>query len=492
LKEEILNHPSHRVIIDAIDAQLKMAQELMNTEYIKEMVIADGRELRHNYDNELGKHRGRYYDMAVGALITVGHVLSVLLYCNFTKLCTLFSSTFRKLSASETDVELRDRHSYFREWAKLLVETVHCYGQLMDDENTPNIFLHGISIPMTFTSTFARFCSATSTTSSIVVAANFGKQGIILELMNNTESTLSCFSCQVLSAFSNEDEFLFIGGGFDAVDYSHFFDIALPFKSIRNLELSENYKVFITPFTQFQQMINGSYLTKKISPVHVQYLQKIIDYRLSVSQSHGCGIFNSNGDNHDSNHNTRNSNNNNNGGINIPLYVESLTNYYFLNRDEVIVLNIHSMNTNFTLFCDIFCETYSAERMNEMKAIPNTTAYGYTNMIRGIKLALFVQLFPRLKRMSIAYLPLTRNLMHGILRFYTQVFQHNNNHNKEDNKDQFIDFELVIADENKYYDILSDFHGNYQLCVEEYEAKFKDIAIQLSVVYGLNFQPIIP
>eukprot|EP01084_Bolivina_argentea_P288336 494859_1 len=41
-------------------------------------------------------HGWVHYDIIEGAPITIGHLIAIILYCNFSDLCTSFSSTFRK------------------------------------------------------------------------------------------------------------------------------------------------------------------------------------------------------------------------------------------------------------------------------------------------------------------------------------------------------------------------------------------------------------
>ena len=149
LKEELMNAG---VAVWQIEEQNESGMQWMETEYVKGM-YAHGK---------VGD-----YDIRLWSSIFLSHILSVLFHCNFTSLCTLFSSTFRKLRSNETDNELRARNAEFREFA---------IGTKLQDSNI-TVFYHGISVVMQFSSLVARFCAPTSTTVAFTVAINFAKNG---------------------------------------------------------------------------------------------------------------------------------------------------------------------------------------------------------------------------------------------------------------------------------------------------------------------------
>ena len=60
---------------------------------------------------------------------------------------------------------LIDRHSNFREWGRLLNESVRCYGTALKESDI-RIFFHGISAKMLFSDTFTKFFGPTSTTTA--------------------------------------------------------------------------------------------------------------------------------------------------------------------------------------------------------------------------------------------------------------------------------------------------------------------------------------
>ncbi len=182
---------------------------------------------------------------------------------------------FRKLSNAETDEELRQRNRNFREMARLLTETVHCFGTTMNKSEIA-VFYHGVNREMSFPAMFAQFCSPTSTTDSLEVAVNFALTGIVLELARINSNCLKYFSC-LMSDFQAESEQLFIQGGHNS-SYSGFSNTALPFHSIRSLEFGLNYKPVVQAISCFQQLFKpAEYVRNRIelTEKHTSILQQL-------------------------------------------------------------------------------------------------------------------------------------------------------------------------------------------------------------------------
>jgi hypothetical protein len=146
LKEEILSN-------NLLPIDIK-AEIWFGTECVKNMC-----------DMKYGHGRGEDYNIERGTPPTISHVLAITFYTNVTVLCTLFSKGFRRIPNTESDASLKLRNSVFREWSRLLIEMVHVYGTMMKNSNI-DLFYHGISVEVTFSTTFAVFCSPTSTTDS--------------------------------------------------------------------------------------------------------------------------------------------------------------------------------------------------------------------------------------------------------------------------------------------------------------------------------------
>eukprot|EP01084_Bolivina_argentea_P113375 202066_1 len=146
--------------------------------------------------------------------LTAEHLLSALLYCNFTKMSNEFSKTYRKIKPNETKEEIGVRHSNFYWLAKFVYETVNWFGS---SERVPSLY-HGIGnecILPTISESFrgVKIYGPLSTSSSIAVAANFAKynSGLIIMFDDHDYANGSrCFSCNWLSDYSHEQEYLFL------------------------------------------------------------------------------------------------------------------------------------------------------------------------------------------------------------------------------------------------------------------------------------------
>ncbi len=107
------------------------------------------------------------YGIKKGELIGLNHILSLLMYTNFSKQCYLFSKTFRKTKPFQSDRTLKRRHSEVANWAKHLRELIECFGDTMANNRQIDYFYHGISSDMIFKSTSIKLCGPVSTTLGI-------------------------------------------------------------------------------------------------------------------------------------------------------------------------------------------------------------------------------------------------------------------------------------------------------------------------------------
>jgi len=184
------------------------------------------------------------YGVKFGSTMTVPHLLSVVLYTDFSKLSFWFSSTFRRLSAEETLEQQKARNAEFGIWSKLLRETVELFGTDMS-ESSIAVFYHGVS-KLIFSSFVSYFGSPTSTTAQLEVATMFADHhGLILELQPSKRS-LCYFNCSWLSCFSNEDERILCGGLFP-----------MHFGSIRDMNAGIDYRPYVHALTSFDYALSG-------------------------------------------------------------------------------------------------------------------------------------------------------------------------------------------------------------------------------------------
>ncbi len=389
----------------------------------------------------------------------MSHVLSLALYTNFTLLCTAFSSVFRKLSNAETDEELRQRNRNFREMARLLTETVHCFGTYIQFSEIA-VFYHGVNREMSFPSMFAQFCSPTSTTDSLEVAVNFAQTGIVLELARTTSFYLKYFSC-LMSDFEAESEHLFIQGGYWS-SASGFSDTALPFHSIRSLEFGLNYKPVVQAISCFQQLFKPGWnvqnrieLTKK----HISLLQQLFSNwttRKTESEVH------------------RN------------LWrVQQQFNEWCSTVHEVGVdakdLNfqehgIRKKVYGYEQFRRLLCKCYSKQELaaNEQQwALTEDSVYdsvGFVNPIFSLEFDLLLDLFPSLTRIEVYRVPLTRALFSDILE---TVCRQRSEHRIEEVHILHFKKETGYGREvdRNYYSSQNDF-GSCSECCTRYQTQF--------------------
>ena len=181
LEEEILNNKIYPLkqfqFIDCI----KKANHYINTDKVKSI-------------SSIVDHL--HYGLRTYSPLSKEHLLSIILYCDWSDLCTAFSATFRRQRAFEpiTAIKLRNREFWWL--SKLLRETVELYGDTKGyyERTTKKWtgvqgpFFCGMSFIATIPSFNIRLYGPTSTSPNIEVATRFGgDKGIIIELNNNGE-----------------------------------------------------------------------------------------------------------------------------------------------------------------------------------------------------------------------------------------------------------------------------------------------------------------
>eukprot|EP01084_Bolivina_argentea_P302955 523000_1 len=76
-----------------------------------------------------GGSGNNHYDIIAGTPLSISHLISLILYCNFSDLCTKFSSTFRKENKKETLESIKTRNGNYWHLSKYLREVVEVYGK---------------------------------------------------------------------------------------------------------------------------------------------------------------------------------------------------------------------------------------------------------------------------------------------------------------------------------------------------------------------------
>eukprot|EP01084_Bolivina_argentea_P228679 386176_1 len=216
------------------------------------------------------------YDIDHGSSISFNHLLSLVLYTDFTDLSRDFSSTFRAVKSHETLDSIKQRNSNYYHWSKSLREMVQMFGSHDDFGTLAGPFFCGLSCSMCFPEFEIRLCSPTSTSYHLEVATKFtgGEgQGIIVQL-NNTVKYHGClrgFNCHWLSAFKEESEVLWFGGHY-----------RIKIESVRILKTHNNYELFFVAFSKFNQFFNGTYdefRGDQMSSVEKQIIMKLLNWK---------------------------------------------------------------------------------------------------------------------------------------------------------------------------------------------------------------------
>eukprot|EP01083_Nonionella_stella_P066965 176770_1 len=143
------------------------------------------------------------------------HVVAMLLYTNYTDLCTAFARTLRRAGGMETDEKWKARHANYWHMAKTLREMVEVFGMdRFDMCDAYSKLYHGISAPLYLKSMYTTFCGTMSTSMNLSVASRFATdEGVVLTLFTpQTRFLLFGFECFLISAYPHEEEILFFGG----------------------------------------------------------------------------------------------------------------------------------------------------------------------------------------------------------------------------------------------------------------------------------------
>eukprot|EP01084_Bolivina_argentea_P259204 437281_1 len=216
------------------------------------------------------------------------HIIAIIMYCDFTDFCTIFSATFRAMEAFESLLSIKQRNSAFYCQSKALREMVECYGAYGDywddktDEYKPydsGPFFCGMGIVMTMPQFSVRICSPTSTSRHIEVSMRFAKRGGLIIQLNNTGHLyavyIPLFDCSWLSKYSEESEVL-IFGGFSPIRIM----------GIRIIETANNYESLFHSLFIFDMLLNGQGWRSKMKDMKVMrsdisLLNELIKHSLS-------------------------------------------------------------------------------------------------------------------------------------------------------------------------------------------------------------------
>ena len=197
LKEEMCYYPYFSMKQYREEVIIKVNQ------YINAKIVKNTK--AHNRVKEL------HYGIVWKDKLLYSHLVSLVLYCDYSKLSAAFSRSFRKASRFQTIENIKLRNSKYYYFAKYLRETVEAYGQCSMEGTLTGPFYCGMNILLEMPSFNIRLCAPTSTSMHIEVALKFStEQGIIIQFQNPKESIqyywLRGFNVSWLSRYKEEDE----------------------------------------------------------------------------------------------------------------------------------------------------------------------------------------------------------------------------------------------------------------------------------------------
>eukprot|EP01083_Nonionella_stella_P011501 32643_1 len=233
--------------------------------------------------SEIFVERHLHYGIQTGEPLRLENLICVIVYCDFSDLCTEFTATFRAVKVNESLHSIKERNRAFWWMSKILRETVQYFGENGYKEKGP--FFTGMNCVMIVPSFNIRLCSPTSTSKQREIAVNFAKsQGMIIQ-MNNLDShckILRFWDCSWISRYPDEAERLFFGG-----------DWKIRVQSIMLVATCTNFGLHFNALYLLDCMLNGTDMEDaklRIGPTDETILSTLINYRLQHSDVNGHDI----------------------------------------------------------------------------------------------------------------------------------------------------------------------------------------------------------
>eukprot|EP01084_Bolivina_argentea_P259573 438031_1 len=295
IQTEILNNCEHKLSFSQFNISMKKATEFIKTKKAKTLTSECP--------------AGLFYGIEDDTAISISHLLSIILYTDWSDLCTAFNSTFRRKLSYEPISSVKKRNSEFANWAKLLREIVQLFGQQgyqgiigdkLDEEwNTKHHrvkgpFFCGMSHAMVFPEFNIKLCGPTSTSKQYEVADRFASDdGVIIQLDNYgylNSNQLRTFCCSWVSNYGMEDEWLFVGGhrtikiasvtvvSYKNENFEQYFDALFYFDCIVNGNMFENDFEIEKPDLKYQIFKNLiEHKTKSDQNEYHQYINRTFE-----------------------------------------------------------------------------------------------------------------------------------------------------------------------------------------------------------------------
>ena len=118
IKDEILNNTIFQLNIKQLNISINKALQYKDTMRCRNTKSTKECEIIH------------HYGIAPGTPLQFKYIIAIILYTDWSDLCTKFSSTFRKLKPYEPIESVKDRNREYAIWSKTLRETVEYFGQM--------------------------------------------------------------------------------------------------------------------------------------------------------------------------------------------------------------------------------------------------------------------------------------------------------------------------------------------------------------------------
>lgn len=267
-KNEILNNNHYALNQIKYNHIIRKTEKMMNSLYAKSLSA-----------NFIKDH---HYGIDHGSPFKIDNMLSIVLYCDYDILSQALSNTFYPIRINEQLFSIKKRHSVFRNWSKLLRETVDYYG-ISTSSLSNNLYI-GCYNNIIISSLSIRIRAPTSTSKKIQVALRFIndiKNGIILKLSHNKyikSIDLKTFPCNWISNFKGENEMLLMGGKYTLRIYS-----------LINIKNNYNFKQYFKCLYYFDLMLSGIQISikdsKKINNFDYKFMDNLINNQCKMTSN---------------------------------------------------------------------------------------------------------------------------------------------------------------------------------------------------------------
>eukprot|EP01084_Bolivina_argentea_P258096 434983_1 len=224
-----------------------------------------------------------HYDIKEGTPLQFKNLVSLILYTDFSDLCTEFSSTFRAVKPNESLSSIKTANQEFWWMSKTIRETVQIYGANGAGDGTgaalKGPFYTGVSHVIVVPELNIRLCCPTSSSKVLSVAMMFGgDKGMVIQLNNSGDISgrrnLRAFNVSWLSKYKEEAEYIYCGG-----------DFRIRIECIRIMETSQNFEIFQHAMFWFDCMLTGSLMMKCNDDVTIKdrtIISTLINWKLGT------------------------------------------------------------------------------------------------------------------------------------------------------------------------------------------------------------------